>query len=281
MKEHIKDLLKKIRLYRLAVFLYCRFEKIYVKCNRLLKYFYSPLLNYHYIHKGGGDNLPLPPAKLVYLVTNTYSYKWFYKSGLLGKESINSILQKNNFDINKCESILDFGCGCGRMMRQWKTLKGPKLFGTDYNPLLVSWCQSNLPFAEFTVNSPTMPLSYPNESFDFIYAISVFTHLNEEMGNFWINELSRVLKPDGIIYMTVMGAERAALMPYELKKQFEDGQLIVLGEKDLFSNICAAFHPESYVRQMLPINLQVLDFIPGGAKDAQQDVFLLQKVMKV
>ena len=280
MKEHIKRILKTLKLYRLVVYFYCELELIYGKCKNIFLYIHSLFLNYRFIEQGTADGLPFPPVKLIHLVTNTYRYDWFYKSGLFGKESIKSILQKNNFDINQFEAILDFGCGCGRMMRQWKTLKGFKLFGTDYNPLLVSWCQRNLPFAEFMVNSPNRPLSYPDEAFDFIYAISVFSHLDESMGDFWIRELSRVLKPGGLIYMTVMGAERAALLSLELKKQFEDGQLIVLGEEDLFSNTCAAFHPESYVRYMLPESLQVFDFIPGGAKDAQQDVFLLQKVRK-
>jgi ubiquinone/menaquinone biosynthesis C-methylase UbiE len=277
-KEIIKSLLKILRLYRLAVFIYCRLENIYSKVENIFQYLYSPFLNYRFIKQGTADGLPFPPVKLVYLVTNTYSYDWFYKSGLLGKQSIESILKKNNFDITQFESILDFGCGCGRMMRQWKTLNGSKLFGTDYNPLLVSWCQKNLPFAEFMVNSPTGPLSYPNKAFDFIYAISIFSHLDESMGDFWISELSRILKPGGLIYMTVMGSKRAAHLSRDLQEQFKRGKLIVLGEDRLFSNTCAAFHPESYVRRMLPDSLQVLDFMPGGAKDAHQDVFLLQKI---
>jgi SAM-dependent methyltransferase len=280
-KEYIKSILKSLKLYRLVIYVYCKIEHIYAKCKNNFQYFYSFFLNYRFIKEDMADGLPFPPVKLVYLVTNTYRYDWFYKSGHLGKESIKSILQKNNFDINKFESILDFGCGCGRMMRQWKTLNGPKLFGTDYNPLLVSWCKRNLPFAEFMVNSTTVPLSYPDEAFDFIYAISVFSHLDESMGDFWIRELLRILKPGGLIYMTVMGAARLAYLPTDLRERFNAGNLIVIGKESIFSNICAVFHPESYVRNMLPDRLHVLDFIPGGAKDAHQDVFLLQKLRQV
>ncbi len=277
LKEQIKSILKTLRLYRLAVFAYCKLETIYGKGKNILQYVYSPFLNYRYTRRGVPDGLPFPPVKLVYLVTNTYRYDWFYKSGSLGQQSIRDILQKNNFDINKFETIMDFGCGCGRMMRQWKKMNGPRLFGTDYNPLLIAWCQKHLPFAEFIVNSPSEPLSYPNKAFEFIYAISVFSHLAEGKGNFWIKELSRVLKPGGLIYMTVMGTARVAYLSLELQEQFNAGHLVVTGGEYSGSNACAAFHPESYVRRMLPENLKVLDFVPGGAKDAYQDVFLLQK----
>ena len=276
-KEHLKNVLKTLRLYRPAVDVYIRLETLYVNGKDKLRYLYSPFLNMRFKRQGVTDGLPFPPIRLVHLVTNTYRYDWFYQSGILGARSIRDLLEKSDLDINGFEAILDFGCGCGRVMRQWKTLNGPKLFGTDCNPMLVSWCQKHLPFAEFMVNRRSLPLSYLDEAFDFIYAISVFTHLDEVMGNFWIKELSRILKPAGLIYMTVMGAQRVAHLPRELQEQFEAGHLVVTGGEHLFKNTCAAYHPEPYVHRMLPEGIQILDFMLGGAKDAYQDVFLLQK----
>ncbi len=217
------------------------------------------------------------PATIAYLVTNTYTHEWFYQSGIRGSQCIRDILKRNNFEVDKFSSILDFGCGCGRIMRHWKNLKGPKLYGSDYNPRLVKWCDFNLPFAEFAVNSLESGFKYEDEKFDFIYAISVFTHLTEKMGLFWISELDRVLKPGGIMYLTFMGTTRAPSLPKELRACFEAGQLVVTGAKHTGRNTCAAFHPEQYIRNVFARGLNVLDFIPGGATDAFQDVFLLQK----
>jgi SAM-dependent methyltransferase len=269
-KEQIKSVLKTLRLYRPAVYVYCKLETLHVSSRDQVHHLYSPFLNMRFKRQGVTDGLPFPPTRLVYLVTNTYRYDWFYKSGILGAGSIRDVLEKNDLEISRFEAILDFGCGCGRVMRQWKTLNGPILFGTDYNPILVSWCQKNLPFAEFMVNRPSLPLSYRSEAFYFIYAISVFTHLDEVMGNFWIKELSRVLKPGGVVYMTVMGAHRVAHLPHELQEQFEAGHLVVTGKENLFRNTCATYHPQPYVQRMLPEGIQILDFIPGAAIAAQR-----------
>lgn len=275
MREGVKSIVRMLGLYGLAVKVWSRLEDLYGKAKDLLQYFYSPFPNAIFMRKGEKDGLPFPPVSLVYLVTNTYRYDWFYESGVLGARSIREILKKNDHDIAAFETILDFGCGCGRMMRQWRTLRGPRLYGADCNPVLVSWCTQNLPFAEFITNNPSSPVPYEDKSFDFIYAISVFTHLTEEMGLFWVDELARVLKPGGVIYMTVMGGARVAYLPRELRKQFASGHLVVTDEDRMFTNACAAYHPERYVREMLPDGLKIMDFIPGGAKDAHQDVFLL------
>ncbi len=53
-----------------------------------------------------------------------------------------------------------------------------------------------------------------------------------------------------------------------------------MGEQHSGKNIYAAFHPEQYVRTVLAKRFYVLDVIPGGATDAFQDVYLLQKAGK-
>ena len=276
-KEIIKSILRKLGLYRQAVYIYCRAEDLYVKGKDILQYIYSPFVNAAFKRRDVADELPFPPARLVYDVTNIYDYEWFYQTGVLGSQCIRGILEKNNLDINEFTSILDFGCGCGRMIRHLKTLKGASLYGVDYNPVLVEWCQNNLAFANFKVNTPADRLRYADEKFDFIYAISVFTHLTEDLGFFWMSELDRVLKPGGVMYLTFMGKTRAPHLRQELRELFEAGQLVLTGKEHAGKNTCAAYHPEQYVRNILAKKFRILDFIPGGARDANQDVFLIQK----
>jgi ubiquinone/menaquinone biosynthesis C-methylase UbiE len=276
-KANLKKLLKIVGLYKPAVYIYCRLERLYIKSEHILKYLYSPFLNAAFKRSYLSDGLPFPPLRLVYLVTNTYSYKWFYETGAVGLQCIRDVLKRNNLDIDKFESILDFGCGCGRIIRHWKARNSQKIYGTDYNPVLIAWCQKNLSFASFEVNDTLSGLIYEDEKFDFIYAISVFTHLTEKSGHSWMSELYRVLKPGGTMYVTFMGTTRAPYLRPELRDRFESGHIVVTGEEHSGKNICAAYHPEQYVRKILAKQFRVLDFIPGGAKDANQDVFLLKK----
>lgn len=276
-KDKLKKLLKAVGLYNVTVYAYCRIESLYVKGKDILQYLHSPLANANFKKRNVADGLPFPPVRLVHFVTNTYRNEWFYETGVIGSQCIRRILDKNRIKIDAFASILDFGCGCGRIIRHWQTLHGPRIFGCDYNPVLVDWCKENLPFAEFMLNDLSARLIYEDEKFDFIYAISVFTHLTEAMGFFWMEELDRVLKPGGIMYLTFMGSTRASNLRIELQERFETGELVVIGCEHPGKNICAAFHPEKYVREILAKGFQILDFVPGGAKDANQDVFLLKK----
>ena len=272
MKHMIRKILEPVNLYVLGY-------KIYNKCKYLID-FHTQFQNTRLKNQGAPDDLPVPSPQLVFLVTGQHNIESFYHNGLQGAECIKSILEKNRLDINAFKSILDFGCGCGRIMRHWKTLRGPKLYGTDYNPVLVNWCQKNLTFAEFKINMLSSKLEYEDEKFDFIFAISVFTHLAEDLQNFWISELTRILKPDGFLLITVHGTTRFHQLSLKERQEFESGQLVVYEKKYPGTNCCSAYHPEQYVRQSLAKRLTVVDFVPGGAKDANQDAFLLQKTKK-
>ena len=227
---------------------------------------------------GARDGLPLPPVALVYLVSGQHDIETFYdRSGVIGAESIQNILAKNGLDIARFASILDFGCGCGRLIRQWKRLSGRRIRGTDTNPRMIEWCKRSLRFAEFQRNGNASRLDYADEAFDFIYAISVFTHLTEEMQGFWIDELTRVLNPGGYLYLTVHGRTRARALPPRERQAFEAGQLVVVNKRLVGTNACSTFHPEKYLRERFSRNLRIVDFIPDGAEDAGQDAVLFRK----
>jgi len=223
------------------------------------------------------DGLPMPPPELVYLVTGQFDAEAFYQNGVVGATCIEEMIGRQGLDMNAFGTILDFGCGCGRVMRQWKKLQGAKLYGVDYNPRLVKWCCSNLPFAEFGVNKSAMPLAFADKTFDFIYSISVFTHLTELNQRFWMDELRRVLRPGGYLLFTVHGISRLNDLPAEQRQAFEAGNPIILGDQYSGTNFCGTYHPQSYIKKVLCRDLQFVAFEPGGARDANQDVFLMQR----
>jgi SAM-dependent methyltransferase len=201
----------------------------------------------------------------------------FYQNGRLGADCIRAILEKNGIEINQLVSFLDFGCGCGRILRFWHDLKGTRVHGTDYNRDLVRWCQGHLAFGHFKINKPLPPLDYRDGEFDFIYAISVFTHLAEEMQIPWMQELCRICQPGGYVLVTVHGDNYLHKLPDDERGKFMAGKLAVIREKYSGTNICGVYHPESYVRNVLAEGFSVIDFLPVGAKDANQDMYLLQK----
>jgi SAM-dependent methyltransferase len=230
---------------------------------------------------GAPDGLPLPPVELVYMVSGGYyDSRSFLENGAVGAECITAILKKNSIDIAAARSILDFGCGCGRVLRNWSKLGRPEIHGCDYNPAHVAWCREAFPFARFEVNGLTPPLSYPDQTFDLIYTISVFTHLPVEQHRPWMVELQRVLRPGGALLLTFHSesrlAERKDIAP-EVRERFRRGEPVALADAYAGTNVCATYFPETYARGELAAGLRVLDIVPGGAKDASQDVLLLAK----
>jgi SAM-dependent methyltransferase len=227
---------------------------------------------------GVDDGLPLPPPTLVYSVAGHFSIEEYYESGRLHAELLRRVLADNGFELERFRSLLDFGCGCGRVLRHWRELTRTHVHGCDYNRRLVAWCRRSLPFAEFRVNHLAPPFPYGAGSLDFVYAISVFTHLTEELQHAWMRELERVLAPGGVVVVTTKGRSRLGPLADEERRRFDRGELVVQATRYAGRNLCAAYHPESYVRDRLAVGFNVLDFLPAvKGSSSTQDVLLLQR----
>ncbi|MDF2753739.1 MAG: hypothetical protein K0S82_2122, partial [Gaiellaceae bacterium] len=137
--------------------------------------------------RGGSadDGLPLPPARLRLMVAGVPGAEWFLAGGRAAAQSIRDAVPE---PLESMGSILDFGCGCGRVVRWWRELPA-EIHGSDFNPTLVRWCRENLSFGAFQVNGPEPPLRYADDSFDLVYALSVLTHLPVEIQRRWLDEL--------------------------------------------------------------------------------------------
>jgi SAM-dependent methyltransferase len=133
----------------------------------------------------------LPPRRLMVRVAGTADADWFLRSGRAAYDAI-----AGHVPLAEIDSVLDFGCGCGRVTRYWSDFAGT-VSGGDMSTRAVDWCRENLPFARFEVNRLEPPLTFEDESFDLAYALSVFTHLTDELQLAWRDELRRVLRPDG------------------------------------------------------------------------------------
>ena len=233
--------------------------------------------NARFRKQGVEDGLPLQPPALIDYVSGMRDVEAFYCIGREGLDNISKNLARNGLAIEQFGSVLDFGCGCGRIIRHMgHRFKNVKFFGTDYNPLLIGWCRENLPFAEFNVNGLADRLAYEDGKFDFAYTISVFTHLPEKECFFWLGELRRVLKPGGYCYITVNGT-----FDFRTPKQreaFDRGEIVVQHASIPGAGPCHTYHPESYLRRNYADGFDIVDFIPQGQVDtARQDVLLLRK----
>ena len=225
---------------------------------------------------GSPDGLPLPPLHLVRSSTGTSSLAWLLEGGALARDAINDILARNGKSIGEFTSILDFGCGCGRVIRQWANLSA-SLCGCDYNPKSIQWCRKNLPFASFEVNRLDPPLPYADRQFDLVYALSVFTHLPEPSMFAWLREMNRVLKPGGLLIISTHGERCVSDLTADQREQFDAGHAVVRDPAAVGTNRCGVYFSEHYIRAKMTAGFRLVDFLLQGAKgNPPQDLVLLQ-----
>jgi SAM-dependent methyltransferase len=237
------------------------------------------LLRNRRLRKAYHNRTRIPPGDLIFSATGTRDVTWFLESGEKMASAFRSALESIGRPIETFDSVFELGCGCGRVVRQWNDVEGPRFFGSDYNPAGIAWARKNIEFASFAANDLEPPLSYADESFDLCYAASVFTHLPENLQKPWLEELHRVLKPGGILMLTLSGKGDLVRVTDEERKRFGNGELVVVDPKFAGTNMCGVYHPESYVRTQWSSIFNVLRFIPEGALGCpKQDLYVLARV---
>jgi SAM-dependent methyltransferase len=218
------------------------------------------------------DGLPLPPRRLMVRVAGSADADWFLRSGRAGYDAIAA-----HVDVQQTRDVLDFGCGCGRVTRYFKDHFGG-VAGSDVNGEAVEWCRRNLGFARFEQNGLAPPLAFADDSFDLVYALSVFTHLTADLQLAWRDELRRVLRPGGRLLFTTHGRSYVPRLDDTERVRFERGELVVRWAEVVGSNLCSAYHPEQYIRETFAQGFAFLELEAEGARgNPTQDLVLLQK----
>lgn len=117
-------------------------------------------------------------------------------------------------------SMLDFGCGYGRFLRLMSYYSDPdKVFGCDPMQASLDQCQScNIP--NVTEKSEYLPkaLPFPEKSFDFAFAFSVFTHTSGQAMQTALKALRLAVKDDGLLAITIRPEEYWNINPNHAKR---------------------------------------------------------------
>jgi SAM-dependent methyltransferase len=232
----------------------------------------------------GADGLPLPPPRMRLLVDGrSGDADRFTLVGARGAAMVRAAVAETGTTIESLEAILDFGCGCGRIARNWVGLESTEVHGCDYNPELVDWCERNLPFLRATVNRLEPPLPYVGGSFDLVYAMSVLSHLSEPLQQAWIAEFHRILRPGAVLLVSVLGDACAFRLSKEQRSLYDRGELVVERTGMAGSNLCTAYHPREYVRGRLLAeftNVRVVEDDDPSKRALLQDGYVARRPLR-
>ena len=244
-------------------------RRVLIKAVQRNKRLYRWLLFRHVDAKdrANGAAANLPPAELRYRVSSSPDAQNFINIGKKCAHDIQAAVRTAGYELAAFERILDFGCGCGRTLVHLKDLAPARFDGTDIDAAAIDWCKRNLRFATFKVGQASPPTDYAPDTFDFIYAISVFTHLDAPYQFQWLEELRRIAKPGGVLLLTV-DSSLVGEKDFVFQRSYEDGLFPAWYQN--------AFHSEKYVRENFGKYFEVLGYLPKGMNE-HQDVVLLRK----
>ena len=247
---------------------------------------------------------PFPPLELRQ-ITAAPDLPEFLWTGLVDIDCIMTLYEKVvNHTSMETSTILDFGCGCGRMVRFLNNYSTTNtIYACEVNPDHVDWCRDNLNNIQVSKCDALPPLPYQDQMFDLIYGLSVFTHLSENHATQWISEMKRVLKPGGILIVTIHGltalntikdssvhqkmfnlnSEIAGQTMENLQKipfvyfKYDQNTIEMAKAGGEYGN--TFIHPDYIYKNWVKEDLKVLEVIPGGLR-GWQDLVILQRGLK-
>jgi len=199
-------------------------------------------------------------------------------------------------------AVLDFGCGCGRLSRYFEGCDTYQVSATDINPDLVDWCKANLRRIDTRLNQLRPPAPFPDNQFDLIYTLSIFTHLPRVVTEAWLADFGRMLKPGGILIATTHGQHAVdtirssalhqtmfALSHQEIEainSRLPNEKYIFVRYADPVIELAKAgpeygnsfMHPEFAAQHWNTTPWKLLEHRPGGLR-YWQDIYVLQKTI--
>lgn len=223
---------------------------------------------------------PLPPSDLRWRIGGKRSARSYLEIGANLGQDLVELCQSAGRDPTEFTSILDFGCGCGRVLRQLpERFPRARIHGADVDAEAVAWCEDSLPFLAGAHPLPDHPPSkLAAEHFDLIFAISVFTHLPLSVERAWLSELRRLSKPGALIILSFLPQQDADLdftpeMALENDGGFQYFRTMEIPELPDYYH--GSYHTDEAMRKIAGDYFEVLSLVPRAA-NRHQNVVICQ-----
>ncbi|MBV7540388.1 class I SAM-dependent methyltransferase [Acidovorax sp. sic0104] len=228
--------------------------------------------------------LPAPsPAQIQRVIGTPDLQSFLFGGATIVKRFEQLLLDRFDRTLASFQSILDWGCGAGRLTR-YLTQLSPKVTGIDIDADNIASCARTLPGARFLRVDLMPPTELPAGSFDLVVGLSVLTHLDEQVQDAWLAELQRLTCPQAILLLSVQGLAQMSLYraPPELHLQAHREGILDVGSNSQLEEVIEdrsyyrnVMHSHDYILTRWARWFDVLDIIEGTA--GNQDVVVLRR----
>lgn len=152
---------------------------------------------------------------VLYYILNMDKYRDIRVFNQAGIEDANRILTSVASLIKNRESVLDVGCGIGRVLK-YVSQCFDCAYGVDVSDQMIRMASVFLKHCEnislYDINGESFP-QITNSSIDLAYATLVFEHLpTKEIGFNLIREIYRVLVLDGLFYLNIALSKKSTMV---------------------------------------------------------------------
>ncbi len=233
--------------------------------------------------------IPIPPAWMVQAFTGIPDIRNFLKSGPKSVKKIIQTANKWGIDTKDLRNVLDFGCGCGRILSRWNEYPHVNMTGCDLHKVAIKWCKRHYSNYSFYNGTELPPSPIKDASFDLVYAISVLTHLDEKHQNSWLAEWKRITRPGGLVIATFRGddfVENVIGSPERRKsiaEEFKSGGGISFNERPGWEGVFKSFyggtyHTREYVEREWGKHFEILELIDSGQFINRQNAAIMRRI---
>ena len=206
--------------------------------------------------------------------------------------NIDASLAAGGRRFDEVERWLDFGCGYGRVIRFLVERVPPeRVWASDVIREAVEFCSSE--FGVQPLYAQADLEAFELERFDFVYAISVLSHLNERNSRALLRLFGDALRPNGLAMLTTHGRrslENPGLYGEEFGKRREEIARAVETRGMTFlpyafsggdDDYGMAWHARDWIEATVDEfhgdAVRLIRFVPHGL-DGHQDVFAFQRI---
>jgi 2-polyprenyl-3-methyl-5-hydroxy-6-metoxy-1,4-benzoquinol methylase len=127
--------------------------------------------------------------------------------------------------------VLDYGCGWGRITRLLPFYFDiERITGVDVDGQLINSASELLPYMRHKQITSMEAMPFEEGSFDIVFANSVFSHLSAKSAAFTLAELSRILRKNGVLVISIL--DQGHLARYYSNEKQKDWITKILGGQE-------------------------------------------------
>ncbi len=227
----------------------------------------------------------IPPAWLIQAFTGAPDTIHHIESGKRSADYYVDLYNRHCGDFDAVERVLDFGCGCGRVLSRMPG--GVRYFGVDLHETALQWLRKTMPEGKFSAGAAMPPVDIEAGTFDRIYSVSVLTHLNQEQEGAWLDEWHRLLKVGGYVIATFRAEDWVERYTIEnqkkaIRKAWSEKDGFCYQKHRYWEGIFPEFYSGTYqttdyVRKNWGKRFEILTIVPAADAPNEQNTAVMRK----